>query len=166
MRTFAIIAFVLSVLVMQAPAVRAQSCPTGCTADVNGVCYSNADGVTPCGASAANQNPPQGGNQNVVNPPQGGNPGVTLMNPLGTGTTINSFLLSILNIITNTIGPVIVILMLVYVGFKFVAAQGNESKLTEAKQMLLWTVIGALVLLGAKVIAMGIQATVQALSTG
>ena len=86
------------------------------------------------------------------------------MNPLGAGTTVNSFLLSILNIITNTIGPVIVILMLVYVGFKFVAAQGNESKLTEAKQMLLWTLIGALVLLGAKAIAMGIQATVQALT--
>jgi hypothetical protein len=71
-----------------------------------------------------------------------------------------------LNIITNTIGPVIVILMLVYVGFKFVTAQGSDSALTEARKMLLWTLVGALVLLGAKVIAIGIQATVQALSTG
>lgn len=88
------------------------------------------------------------------------------MNPLGEGTTINSFLLSILNIITNTVGPVIVILMLVYVGFKFVTAQGAPAKIAEARGMLLWTLVGALILLGAKAIAMGIQATVSALSTG
>jgi len=64
------------------------------------------------------------------------------------------------------IGSIIVVLMYVYVGFKFVAAQGNESKITEAKTMLLWTTIGALVLIGAQVIAMGIQATVQALTSG
>lgn len=56
--------------------------------------------------------------------------------------------------------------MLVYVGFKFVTAQGSESEITAAKEMLLWTVVGALVLLGSKAIALGIQATVQALSSG
>ncbi len=96
----------------------------------------------------------------------GGNTGTKLINPLGEGTSINSFLLSILNIITNTIGPVIVILMMVFVGFKFVTARGEPGKITEARQMLLWTVVGALILLGAKVIAIGIKATVQALSTG
>lgn len=73
-----------------------------------------------------------------------------------------SLLISILDIITTTIGPIIVILMLVFVGFKFVAAQGIPGKIEEAKGMLLWTVVGALILLGAKVIAMGIQATVTA----
>ena len=96
----------------------------------------------------------------------GGNTGTTLLNPLGSGTSINSFLLSILNIITNTIGPVIVILMIVFVGFKFVTARGEPAKISEARQMLLWTIVGALILLGAKVIAEGIKATVQALSTG
>lgn len=88
------------------------------------------------------------------------------MNPLGTGTTLMSFLLSILSIITDTIGPIIVILMMVFVGYKFVVAQGNPGELEKAKQALLWTVVGALILLGAKAIALGIQATVQALSTG
>lgn len=93
---------------------------------------------------------------------------VTLMNPLGNnvcssnGTCLMNFLTSILKLVIQ-IGAVIVVLMLVYVGFLFVVAQGNESKLTTAKNALLWTVIGALVLLGAQAIASGIQATVQAL---
>lgn len=90
------------------------------------------------------------------------------MNPLGNnvcssnGTCLMNFLTSILKLVIQ-IGAVIVVLMLVYVGFLFVVAQGNESKLTTAKNALLWTVIGALVLLGAQAIASGIQATVQAL---
>lgn len=88
--------------------------------------------------------------------------GTGLVNPLGT-TDVKKFLLDILSIVTDTIGPVIVILMLVYVGFLFVAAQGNPSKIEAARGMLLWTVVGALILLGAKAIALGIQATVDAL---
>jgi Type IV secretion system pilin len=61
------------------------------------------------------------------------------------------------------IGSIIVVLMLVYVGYLFVIAQGNPSKLASARSALLWTVIGALILLGAQAIAMGIQATVTAL---
>lgn len=90
------------------------------------------------------------------------------MNPLGNnvcssnGTCLMNFLNSILKLVIQ-IGAVVVVLMLVYVGFLFVVAQGNESKLTTAKNALLWTVIGALVLLGAQAIASGIQATIQAL---
>lgn len=109
-------------------------------------------------------NPSPGGNP--ANPSPGGNPsGVRLVNPLGEGTTLNSFLLNILSIVTDTIGPVIVILMLVYVGFLFVTAQGNSTKISAAREMLLWTVVGALILLGAKAIAIGICETVKALST-
>lgn len=89
-------------------------------------------------------------------------PGVQLINPLQSGTSLESFLGSILDFIIR-IGQVVVILMMVYVGFKFVTAQGNETKISEAKNMLLWTVIGALVLLGAKAIQIGITATVQSL---
>lgn len=86
-----------------------------------------------------------------------------LVNPLGEGKTIPSFLNDILSIVTDIIGPVIVILMLVYVGFLFVVAQGKEAEIRAARQALQWTVVGALILLGAKVIALGIQATVAAL---
>jgi hypothetical protein len=86
----------------------------------------------------------------------------TLMNPLKSGTSLSSFLTGILGFLIQ-IGVVVVVLMVVYVGFKFVVAQGNESKITEARNMLTWTVIGAIVLLGAQVIATSIQATVNAL---
>ena len=69
---------------------------------------------------------------------------------------------NILQFVIN-IGAIIVILMLVYVGFLFVVAQGNESKISEARNALLWTVIGALILLGAQAISLGIQATVTSL---
>lgn len=91
-----------------------------------------------------------------------GSQSVTLINPLNSGTSLESFLLNILDFVIR-IGTVVVILMMVYVGFKFVTAQGNDTKISEAKTMLLWTVVGALILLGAKAIALGIKATVQSL---
>jgi len=103
--------------------------------------------------------------------PAAGNPvlktgqNVTLINPLGSGTDLPTLLKKILEFVVY-IGSIIVIFMMIYVGYKFVVARGNESKITEARQMLLWTVVGALVLLGAQAISLGIQATVQALSTG
>ena len=122
-------------------------------------CYGPAP-ITPAGP--ANTNPQSAGQAQT-----GTN--VTLMNPLqgvdcssGNGNCLSAFLANILQFIVK-IGTVIVILMLVYVGFLFVVAQGNDSKITEAKNALLWTVVGALILLGAQAIALGIQATVTAL---
>lgn len=94
---------------------------------------------------------------------------VQLINPLkgvdcssGNGNCLMAFLDGILKFVIQ-IGTVVVILMLVFVGYKFVAAQGSSDKISEARTMLLWTVIGALVLLGAQAISSAIQATVQAL---
>jgi hypothetical protein len=44
-----------------------------------------------------------------------------------------------------------------------VTAGDNESQIGKAKTTLLWTLIGAAVLIGAKVIAMAIQTTVLGL---
>ena len=90
--------------------------------------------------------------------------GDTLKNPLQAGT-LQAFIVNVLQVVVQ-LGSIIVILMLIYVGFMFVTAQGDIKKIIEARQALLYTVIGALILLGAQVIAMGIQATVQALATG
>lgn len=97
---------------------------------------------------------------------------IKLANPLNLGpgdcsannTCVLVFLTNILKFVVQ-IGAIVVILMLVYVGFKFVTAQGKPGEIEAAKGMLLWTVIGALVLLGAEAIAMGIQATVEAFLT-
>ena len=103
-----------------------------------------------------------GTNPSAGSQPVGTNPSVQLINPLQSGSSLSLFLQQILAFVIR-IGAVVVILMMVYVGFKFVTAQGNETKISEAKNMLLWTIIGALILLGAQVIAAGIQATVQSL---
>jgi hypothetical protein len=96
----------------------------------------------------------------------GGSP-IKLINPLGiSGSTgLEQFLSNILDFVIR-IGTIVVILMMVYVGFKFVSARGDPGEISKAREMLLWTVVGALILLGSKVIAGGIEATVKALSTG
>lgn len=76
-----------------------------------------------------------------------------------------NFLNKILDFVIK-IGAIVVVLMLVYVGYLFVAAQGKEEKIREARNALLWTVVGALILLGSKAIAIGIEETVKAISAG
>lgn len=88
-----------------------------------------------------------------------------LINPLGEQATLEWLVTEILGLVIR-IGAIIVIFMLVYVGFKFVVAQGREEKLRDARQALQWTVIGALILLGAQAIALGIAATIKALAVG
>jgi len=86
----------------------------------------------------------------------------SLTNPLSAGTNIETLLADILAYVVQ-IGAVVVVLMLVYVGFIFVTARGEPGKITKAREALLWTVVGALILLGAEAIALAIQATVKAI---
>lgn len=51
------------------------------------------------------------------------------------------------------IGAVIVVFFIIYAGFLFVTAQGNEDKISKAKTTFLWTIIGSLVLLGASTLS-------------
>lgn len=57
----------------------------------------------------------------------------------------------------------IIALFIVYAGFKYVLARGNESKITEAHTNFLYVVIGALLILGAWVLATLIGSTVTQL---
>jgi hypothetical protein len=126
--------------------------------------------ITPI-AFADTQSGGSGNSPGIDSGASGNAPSTVLINPLkgincnqGTSNSncLSSFLISILKIVIE-IGSIVVVLMIVYTGFKFVVARGNASELEEARRMLLWTLIGALILLGAQAIAMGIQATVQAL---
>jgi hypothetical protein len=83
----------------------------------------------------------------------------TFRSPLQSAT-LEDFLLAILNVVIYIMYPIIV-LMIVYTGFLFVSAQGNPAKLQEARRALVWTVIGALVILGSKALALAIKGTVQ-----
>ena len=92
---------------------------------------------------------------------QGNSPDPKLTNPLDS----NSILQLIQKLLETVvqIGIPIIALAIVYAGFLFVKAQGNESKITEAKEVLLYTVIGAGIVLGATVISGVIQATIKSL---
>ena len=82
-------------------------------------------------------------------------------NPLG-NTDLAGFLLKILNALIYILFPII-ILMMVYTGFLFVAAQGNPAKVTEARTALLWAVVGGVIVLGAWIIVGVVQETANAL---
>ncbi|MEJ0053412.1 MAG: hypothetical protein WDN10_01640 [bacterium] len=166
----ATVAFLMVFILVPAPAQAADSaCLPACTGTdtcVNGKCQ--AAGTVPGGSACK---PACTGTDTCVagvcrpagTVPGGGGGGSGLTNPLGF-STIPDFLNAVLDLVIQ-IGGIVIVLMLVYVGFKFVTAQGAEEKIKEAREALLWTVVGALILLGAKAISLGIQATVQALGT-
>lgn len=102
---------------------------------------------------------------NQTPPPGSGN--VTLINPLGTqGGSLIGFLGYILDFAIR-IGTILIIITMVYIGFQYVwVARNNPNKISDVHQMLLWTIVGALILLGAKALSIGICQTVSALSNG
>ncbi len=68
---------------------------------------------------------------------------------------IQKFLVGVLRV-----GIPVVALAIIYCGFLFVSARGNPEKLGKAKDALLYTLIGAAILLGSWAIAMLISETV------
>ena len=133
--------------------VSAITCPAGCSPG-----SLNPNQCVDAGGEVCPNLPP---NNNPNNPSPNTNPGTTLINPLK-ANSLQEFLTGILDLIIR-IGAIVVILMLVYVGFMFVSARGEPGKLTTAREALLWTIVGALILLGAKAIQIGIENTVRAI---
>jgi len=88
----------------------------------------------------------------------GSNP---LQNPLNVGS-FPELMDSILKIVIQ-IGTPVAVLAVIYSGFLFVTAQGNEEKLKTAKSALVWSAIGTAVLLGSWVLAGAIGATINEL---
>jgi len=90
-----------------------------------------------------------------------GEGGGTFPNPFGNQIeSLPAFIRIIADKVILPVGAVIVVIMIIYSGFLFVTAQGNESKLGDAKKSFMYSVIGALILLGAWVIANAITGTV------
>ncbi|HEY9583711.1 MAG TPA: hypothetical protein VJI66_01970 [Candidatus Paceibacterota bacterium] len=83
-----------------------------------------------------------------------------LCNPLKVKSIEEAILLAV--DIAIYIGVAFAILAIIFVGFKFVAAQGNETKLKDAKLWFLWIVIGLAVLISARVIVEIIKNTLIA----
>ena len=88
-------------------------------------------------------------------------PIVTIDNPIG-ADTINELIKTILEGVIK-IGIPIIALAIIYCGFLFVSARGKPESIKKAKDALLYTLIGAAILLGSWAIAQLISETVLAL---
>ena len=99
------------------------------------------------------------GNTNPTTNTNAGGSG--LENPLRFNT-LAEFLDAVLNAVILIAFPVLVLFM-VYAGFLFISAQGKPDKIAQARTVFIWTLIGALLILGSKALAIAINATVQQL---
>ncbi|TAL49572.1 hypothetical protein EPN83_00295 [Patescibacteria group bacterium] len=106
--------------------------------------------------------------QGTEHPPVPGTepPGIiTLQNPFKHGDNLYDFIVAVIKNIILPVGGVIAVMAFIYSGFLFVTAQGNEEKLKTAKKAFLYTVIGTVILLGAWVIALLIETTINQLTS-
>lgn len=87
----------------------------------------------------------------------------TIPNPFKGGSSLLSLLDTILSEIVMPIAAVGVIVWVIWAGFQFVIAQGNPGAIDKAKQNLLWSLVGAGILLGAAGISKVLSATINAL---
>ena len=104
-----------------------------------------------------------GGYQSPPNTVSGGQTTVKLTNPLeGKANNFCDLIKIVLQAIL-VIGLPIAVVFLVYVGFKFITAQGKPEAIKEAQHNFLNTVIGIAIFLGAWTIAEVIAATLKGL---
>lgn len=96
----------------------------------------------------------------------GGSGPTGLRNPVGDKAGSLPQLLDLALKAVVDIGAIFGVLAIVYCGFLFLQAQGNESKLEEAKTAFYWTVIGLAILLGASVLEAILTNTINGLKAG
>ena len=85
-----------------------------------------------------------------------------LDNPIKGVKDIPTLVEKLLRIVLK-IGAPLIALTIIYTEYLFIAAQGNHDKIAKAKNSLLFTLIGALILLGAYVIAESVVGTINAI---
>ena len=89
--------------------------------------------------------------------------GRRLESPLNSNiSTIPQFIEGFLRAIVIIALPLITI-FIVYAGFKYIAARGNSSKISDAHENFKWVVIGAILILSAWILATLIGGTVSQL---
>lgn len=86
--------------------------------------------------------------------------GFTFESPLKDFGGIEGLIAKILEVVV-LVGTPIAVLFIIYSGFLFVTARGNDEKITKAKRALTWTIIGTAILIGAQVIATVLGGTIE-----
>lgn len=83
-----------------------------------------------------------------------------IVNPTGAASDFPAFL-DMLLVIFQFIATPLLVVALIWGGFKMVTAQGDEKQVTEAKRIIVWTIVAAAIILGARVIYDIAQGTVN-----
>jgi hypothetical protein len=102
---------------------------------------------------------PQGGTNTSSGPF-----GIVIQNPLLGACDIYDFIKLLVNNVILPVGGSVAVVFIIYSGFLFVTAQGNETKLATAKKAFLYSVIGTAILLGAWVLSEGVAATIKTIT--
>ncbi len=69
----------------------------------------------------------------------------------GSNDAVCTLLLNAKNLLLG-VGGGIGVLLLVYAGFMYVTAYGNEERATQAKKIILWTIVGLIIIMGAELL--------------
>lgn len=91
-------------------------------------------------------------------------PPVNIGNPLGEQTTLNDIANAVLDILMVFAVPII-LFFIVWAGFLYVTANGNETQISKATKALMYAVIGGVIVLGSKVLLEVITNTVDIFGT-
>lgn len=135
-------------------------CENGTACTGGSVSGGSTGGTIPGGDGTPNRLP--GGDGTPVRATGQGN--ASLPNFLGI-TDIKVLFLKIVNFLTDLAIP-FAALMLIWSGFLFVTAQGNDTKLVAARKNLIWTIAGIAVIVAAKLIVGYIMEALGVSTTG
>lgn len=86
-------------------------------------------------------------------------------NPLGNTSTLSQVLTMVISTV-QVIAGIISVVYIILAGLKFVTAGGNEKKITDARTMILYVVIGVAIIFGAQAISTVVQATIKQVGSG
>ena len=89
---------------------------------------------------------------------------IGIKNPIGVDSIPE--LISVILSAVVAIGTPIAVLFLIFAGFKFVTAQGKPGEIDKAKEFLMWTIVGIVILLGAQLLAEIVKGTIEQLGSG
>ena len=89
--------------------------------------------------------------------------GAKIENPFKGGDDLMTLIRTILSDIVMPIAAVAIVCWIIWAGFQLVLAQGKPGDIDKAKENLLWSLVGAGILLGAVGISAVVEATIKAL---
>jgi Type IV secretion system pilin len=89
-----------------------------------------------------------------------------ICNPLGQNTTTLSQVLAVVIATVQVIAGILSVVYIILAGLTFVLASGDPAKITKARAMLLYVVIGIAIIFGAQAISLVVQATITQVGSG